>query len=326
MGHATRLTPIIDLYIKEGFNPIVATSEPLTDYFKTAFPTAKIIKFDGPKIRYSKSNNFILKSAIQVPIWILWIFIERIKTKRIAKKYNPILIVSDNRYGARSKKRNSILITHQIFIQLPKKIKFLEPLLNIFIKNLVSKFNQCWIPDYQLNNGLSGYLSHKKELPKNTKFIGPLSRFMVPAEQTHKQTQLKADILVILSGPEPQRTILQDILMDILSQYKDKEIIFILGKPHREEVTTINNITLFPHLPMSEFKDLIINTPIIISRAGYSSIMDFHFLNKKAILIPTPGQSEQEYLAMHLSDKFPTISQNDLTINSLNQLLTNIYK
>lgn len=321
MGHATRLTPIIDLYIKEGFNPIIATSAPLTDYFKTTFPTAKIIKFNGPTVKYPKGNNFILKSAIQVPIWILWIFIERIKTKKIAKKHNPILIISDNRYGARSNKNNSILITHQLFIKLPKKVKFLEPLFDIFIKHLVTKFDQCWVPDYQLKNSLSGDLSHKKGLPNNAKFIGPLSRFMIDNGEQETISKLKADILVVLSGPEPQRTILQNILLDILKQYKKKKIIFVLGKPHEYKVKSINNSTLFPHLSTNKLKQLIINTPIIISRAGYSSIMDFHYLNKRTILIPTPGQSEQEYLAKHLSKFFTIISQKEINKNNLDSVL-----
>ncbi len=321
MGHATRITPIIKSYIDEGFNPIVATSEYLIPYFKDVFPNIETTIFKGPKIKYQKGENFTLKAITQIHNWIRWIFLEKRECKKLIEKYDPLLIVSDNRYGARNKNCFSVIITHQPFVILPKKIKFLEPLTHKFLNFLITKFNQCWIPDFSVGNGLSGSLSRKKKLPVNAKFIGTLSRFMIlPNLQQSNKSSEKTDILVILSGPEPQKTILKNKLLSVFENFKKEKIIFIVGEPEQlpnKIIDKKNNIEFYFHLSLEKFHEIISNSQIIISRAGYSSVMDYHFFNKKAILIPTPGQTEQEYLSNHFSGNHLSLLQNEITFTNV---------
>lgn len=321
MGHATRITPIIKSYIDEGFNPIVATSETLIPYFEDIFPNIETTIFEGPKIKYQKGKSFTLKAITQIPNWVRWIFLEKKRCKQLVGKYNPILIISDNRYGARNKSCYSTIITHQPFVILPKKIRFLEPLTHAFINFLITKFDQCWIPDFPKERSLTGKLTQKKALPKNAKHIGILSRFMIlPTKYKNKKSTLNSDILVILSGPEPQKSILKTKLIDALKYYTEKKIIFVLGEPDsipNKIIEQKHNIVFYNHLSLELFYEAINNTKNIISRAGYSSIMDYHFLDKNAILIPTPGQTEQEYLGHHLSTTFPIIIQDEVNFNNL---------
>ena len=160
----------------------------------------------------------------------------------------------------------------------------------------IDNFHYCWIPDYS-DNSLSGKLT-QNPLPKNTSFIGPVSRFN---QQAEKNKENKFKYLGIISGPEPQRSMLENILFSELS--KENFPCAIIGGNMNKSVHTKDNISYFPHLSTDAFFKLISESESIICRPGYSSIMDLHILNKKAVFIPTPGQTEQEYLAKYHSQK-----------------------
>ena len=147
-----------------------------------------------------------------------------------------------------------------------------------------------------IDHGLAGKLSHPKNLPNNTTYIGPISRF-----KNYKE-ELKYEILALISGPEPQRNILEDILKKQFLEY-NKPAIIILGKPELNFKEKINNVEIISHLESSKLNQVILQSKIIICRSGYSSIMDLAKLNKKAIFIPTKGQTEQEYLAKYFQEK-----------------------
>ncbi len=228
-------------------------------------------------------------------------------------------MISDNRYGLSSDKIPSIFITHQIRIKVPSYLRFLEP--NLYKKNLsyISKFKECWIPDFESEPNLSGDLSHKNTLPANCYFVGPLSRF-APREKFDpgilKKIEFKYDILAMLSGPEPQRTILEKSIIKDLKE-SDLKSAVICGKPELNEVKQISdNITLFSHIETPRLKQIIRESKIVISRPGYSTVMDLVALGKKAIFIPTPGQTEQEYLASYYFSKgyFYKMSQKNFNL------------
>jgi UDP:flavonoid glycosyltransferase YjiC (YdhE family) len=161
---------------------------------------------------------------------------------------------------------------------------------------MISRFDECWIPDYEESPGLSGDLSHKYPLPKNAKFIGPLSRFILPEPFSEKDTA-NSKIMVIISGPEPQRGIFEDLLTRQLLELNHPGTI-LSGKPESENHSTfIGKLTILSHLPTDEMNSLLKSSSLVICRSGYSSIMDLHALGLKALFIPTPGQTEQIYLA-----------------------------
>ena len=221
---------------------------------------------------------------------------------------NVVIIISDNRYGVRNSKIINIIITHQLMLKLPKFITFLEKPINFLIKYLVSKFDLCLIPDNPLPNSLAGDLVHKYPLPKNAKLIGPLSRFTDFLQSPPKEKEISplvhlqsaeenVDVLAIISGPEPQRTILLNKLIEKLSSENLNCLIVTGTFNESEKYDSYKNIKFVPHIESSKMAEYIKKTPIIISRAGYSTIMDLWYLKRNAILIPTPGQTEQEYLS-----------------------------
>jgi uncharacterized protein (TIGR00661 family) len=266
---------------------------------KKEFPQLLHLQLKSFNITYPKNKAFVLKMFLQLPKILFGIRKEHKQVQKIIKQHNIDLIISDNRYGVYSKEVPSIFISHQIFIQLPKQINFLENIVYKMQQKKISKFSKCLIPDYENEINLSGKLSHKQKLSAKYNFIGILSQFQFKKQDVKEYVH---DILIILSGPEPQRTILET---KIIKQLKgtNKRILLVSGQPEKSFSKNNSNIKIVNHLSREEMQFAIQNSEIIISRAGYTTIMDLVKLQKKAILIPTPSQTEQEYLASYLKGK-----------------------
>ncbi len=312
LGHATRIVPIINLSLKLGFNVIIAADGYPLEFLKKEFPNLEYVILKSSPISYGKSKNQVFKILSQTPKFISSIFKEHKQLKKIINENEIDIVISDNRYGLWNKDVYSIFITHQLMIKMPKGFKYLEPVSNRLLKSIIKKYNSCWIPDIKADGGLSGELSHKYRIPQNTKFIGSLSRFSTPEKDIDK----KYDILAIVSGPEPQRSIFEDILFKQLKATSLKCVI-LSGKPAKDKQSdTSGNVTTISHLETDELEELILSSNHIICRSGYSSVMDMVKLKKDAIMIPTPGQTEQEYLAEYLFAKkiFYTTTQENFEI------------
>ncbi|MCF6242825.1 MAG: hypothetical protein L3J74_15965 [Bacteroidales bacterium] len=299
LGHATRDIPIIKHYLKNNYKVIIAADKAPLSLLKQEFPELEFIKLPAPEINYATKQKMIFKMLISIPK-ILWgIYNEHHLLKKIIKKHAVDIIISDNRYGLWNKNTYNIFITHQLEIQTPLKLSFVKNSLNKINHLFIKKFNKCWVPDYEFEPTVAGKLSHTEKKPENVEYIGLLSRFQ---DLKIKTINHDYQILVILSGPEPQRSILQKILQEQISQ-SGKKALFVLGKPNKSIKYTKGSINFINHLPANKLAAYIISTPYIISRSGYSSIMDYLYLKKTVILIPTPGQTEQEYLSAYFKKK-----------------------
>jgi UDP:flavonoid glycosyltransferase YjiC (YdhE family) len=202
-------------------------------------------------------------------------------------------------------------------IKTPSYLKFIEPLLYSINKSYISNYSECWIPDFAEDISLSGDLSHKYKLPRQSWFIGPLSRFYDSQVLFESEDKSHYDFLVMLSGPEPQRTILEEALISQLKTMDYKGVV-LGGKPDQnEELELSDQIKFYSHLDTTSLKKLIQNSEVVISRPGYSTIMDLSAFGSKAIFIPTPGQTEQEYLAHNFFKKNLCVKmdQNKMDIN-----------
>ena len=298
LGHASRIIPIINALIKNNFEIIIAADNYPLQLLKSEFPDLLTLKFPSYQISYSKGKSLVFKMLFYIPKIIFGIYKEHKRLNTIINEYKIDIVISDNRFGLWNKKITSIFITHQVMIKMPKYFKFFEYPVHLINKWFILKYNICWIPDFETMPNLSGDLSHKYELP-NASFIGLLSRFSRTGNYNIEKTY---DIVVILSGPEPQRTIFEKIVYN-QAKLIDYKTLIIKGIPGKKIKTEqYENITLVSHLLSEEINNLILSTEIIICRSGYSSIMDLISLNKKAILVPTPGQTEQEYLAQYHSN------------------------
>lgn len=320
LGHATRIVPIIQELLLFDYEVVIGISKTNFKIINEFFQKQKKIFFPQYNIKYSKGNSQIFKMIFSIPKIISKIFIEYFFLKKINKTEKFDYIISDNRFGLRNSKCYNIFITHQVFIKNPKSIKFLEKTLNKFNHLIINKFDELWIPDFEGLYNLSGELSHSKIIHKNQHFIGILSRFEYCKTSNYKHIR---DILVILSGPEPQRTILMNLIIKELKNNTFTALI-VAAKPNFDYHKNINeNIKIISHLDSSEMTKAILSSKYIISRSGYSTLMDLFALKKTAIIIPTPGQTEQEYLADYLSNKkmFVKAVQNNFNLKeSINQL------
>ena len=297
LGHGTRDIPIIHWLLARDFHVIIGASGRTLELLKGEFKDLTFIEFPDYNIRYSKFLPAGLSILLQLPKIIIGIIKEQFSLKRIIKEYNIAGIISDNRYGLYSKELPSILITHQVLIKPPLLFSFLEIWIWVISAFWAQKFTHTWIPDFSEKNNLSGDLSHKYPLPENGVFIGPLAAVNSFGELN------RCDILILLSGPEPARTQLEKIVLGQLNLVPDLKIVVLLGKPENTslQIGSSDNHRIFNHLSRKEISSYMNGAELIISRPGYTTVMEVAKLKKKAIWIPTPGQTEQEYLAKHFS-------------------------
>ena len=310
MGHATRCVPLINQFLKEGHEVIIGADKNPLAFLQQEFPELKTIVIPGYEVTYDEQGSFF-KLFTESLRFNNYIKVEYGLIDSIIEEHNIDLLISDNRYGLWSKKVKSILITHQIFPKVPAG----SLIAHKKIEQLISNFDECWIPDVEGTPNLSGDLSHLKSISHNHKFIGPLSRF----EKTTTEFDVDYDVCAILSGPEPQRTIFEKILIEQLEN-SNLNAVIVRGLPLENEEIKIKNEELksFNHLPTKELYQYIQKSKVVVCRAGYSSIMDLAVLGKKALLVATPGQTEQEYLAEYHFEKnsFYTQKQSEFNLQT----------
>jgi len=294
LGHATRCIPIIEALENNGFEPVIASDGIALALLKKEFPNVIALELPSYKIEYAQNGeNFKWKLFKQIPNMYRAV---RSEQKTIAKwitDYRIDGIISDNRLGVHYKKAPSVFITHQLNVLTGNTSWFTTKIHHLFIK----KFDVCWVPDVSGKPNLSGKLGHLAKTNLNIRYIGPLSRL-------HKKPMDEIyDLMVILSGPEPQRTLLENKLHEELKNYEGK-IIFIRGVVEEEQkITSRFNITSYNFMNSSELETAFNQSKAVLCRSGYTTIMDLAQLGKKAFFIPTPGQYEQEYLAKKLKKK-----------------------
>ncbi|SMO86958.1 UDP:flavonoid glycosyltransferase YjiC, YdhE family [Saccharicrinis carchari] len=317
LGHASRMIPVVNDLLKQGNKVILGGDGDALRLMSNEFPDLQTVSIPDVEVRLG--HKTICWSLLGlVPKMIYSSFREHCILKRLIKCTAIDVVIADNRYGLWNKKIKSIFVTHQLMLKLPKALKILEYPVHLLIKMAVARFDTCWVPDYaDRQNSLSGDLSHKYALPRNTTFIGPLSRF---AQAKQVSTDRSFKVVAVLSGPEPLRSELEEELRAVLS-HSHASALIVQGKPsERKQYTTVGNITSVPHLDTLELRAILKKAHTVICRSGYSSIMDLEYFKSKAILIPTPGQTEQEYLALHLTHKHLTINQTDVKVQLINYL------
>lgn len=298
LGHATRCIPIIKTLQMNNFEVLVGASGDIVQLLMKEFPEITIVTLPGYGIRYSKHGRFFMfLMFLQLPKILFSAWKENRKLKKIVIDYQIDAIISDNRLGCFHKKLPSIYITHQL--QLLTGNKLLDRLATRANYFFINQFTECWVPDTEGGINLAGLLSHPIQLPKTpVKYIGLLSRF------TFQDSRLVFPLTILISGPEPQRTIFEHLIVE-QSENIDLPLFIIRGLPNNDTVlkTTNKKLQYRNHLDAEELSAVLQQSEMIIARSGYSTIMDLMALHKKAILIPTPGQTEQEYLAKKMSNE-----------------------
>lgn len=313
LGHATRCIPIIDALQNNGYNPIIASDGVALQMLQKEFPHLKSLELPSYQIEYAKNGAFFKwKMLLNAPKMLEAIYDEKKIIKKWVKELKLDGIISDNRLGVRSKKIPSVFITHQLNV-LTGNTTWISSKMH---QQIIKKFSQCWVPDVETKPNLTGKLGHLENPDKNIQYIGPLSRLQ------KRNVEKKFDLMVILSGPEPQRGMLEEKLKKEMPFY-DRKVIFIKGKIENEQKTEeIGNVKYYNFMTTDELETAFNESEMVLCRSGYTTIMDLAQLGKKAFFIPTPGQYEQEYLARKLQKEglVPFSKQNDFKIEKLSQI------
>ncbi|MEC3906631.1 glycosyltransferase [Tamlana sp. 2201CG12-4] len=313
LGHSTRCIPIIKALINNDFTPIIASDGAALALLRKEFPNLSSIQLPSYNITYAKNGKlFKLKLLKDSPKLINAIKKEKKAISKILDQNDIAGIISDNRLGVHNKKIPSVFITHQLNV-LSGSTSWLSTKMH---QKFIKKFDVCWVPDIEGEPNLSGKLGHTSSFDIPIKYIGPLSRF------TFKHCEIKNNLMVLISGPEPQRTLLEDKLMLELKNYPGK-IVFVKGLMENKQTVEIKGHMSIYNFMTSELLEKTINeSALIISRSGYTTIMDLAKLNKKAFFIPTPGQFEQEYLAKRLTEMslVPSCTQDNFTLKKLHDV------
>jgi uncharacterized protein (TIGR00661 family) len=298
LGHATRCIPIIKELIQGNCTVLIAAFGKIKTLLEAEFPSIRFLDLPGYNIEYAASGwGLAAKIVVQIPKLLSAIKEEHNWLKKIVEEEGVDAIISDNRYGLYHPKIRSVFITHQLLIKAP--VKLAEDILQDINYRHINRFDECWVPDAAEENNLAGALSHPPSMPEITvHYLGAVSRF------GNSEKGIERDyLLILLSGPEPQRSLLEKNLLEDLKEYK-KQVVFVRGLPGEEKVLQLaDNIAAFNHLPAAELEEKIKSASFVIARCGYSTVMDLAALKKRSILIPTPGQTEQEYLARHLMEE-----------------------
>lgn len=313
LGHATRCIPIIRELLAQSCDVWLAGEGPQEKLLKDEFSDLPFLELPGYRIRYAKTKwGLIWKMIQQGPKMRRAIQYEHRWLKKTIKKYGFDAVISDNRYGLYHKTTPCIFITHQLHIKSSAG-KWTEKIFQKRNYGYINKFTECWVPDTEKENSLAGELSHptiKPNIPVH--YIGLLSRF-----EKKDLTERKNHLLIILSGPEPQRSILEEKVIKDISHYNGTATI-VRGLPGSASlIPSTNMIRFYNHLPAAQLNNEMQEAEYVIGRSGYSTVMDVVALQKKSILIPTPGQTEQEYLGNYLMEKGIAVwlTQKDFSLN-----------
>lgn len=297
LGHATRCIPVIRELQSQGCEVVLAGSGDSLKVLTKEFPSLCYFSLPGYEPKYPLMGSMVLAMARQLPHFLKVIAAEHRATEKIAREERINLIISDNRYGCWSKSTPSVFITHQSNILMPQRFGILQGIVRRLSRRMIDRFDVCWIPDFPEEHSLAGDLISfgKISLRAKVRYIGWLSRFQKRDDVGSGQYQL----LAVFSGPEPQRTLLEQRIVPQLraSGLKFKVVRGLplaLGTEDDQMVNFVGSEAL---------QHLIESSGLILSRSGYSSVMDLNALGSNAIFVPTPGQTEQEYLARRLMDK-----------------------
>lgn len=304
LGHATRCVAIIKALENHGFEPVLASDGAALVLLQKEFPHLLALELPSYHIEYPKNGWFFRVKMLQnLPKIIKAVWLEKKLVRQWIADFGIKGIISDNRFGVYNSQIPSVYVTHQLWVFSGITSCLSSFLHQIFIK----KFKQIWVPDFEKAPCLSGKMGHLKKTSLSIRYLGILSRF------EKEILPIKTDVLVLISGPEPQRSLFENKMMSSFLNSK-VDVVLVRGIIEETQTKTVrNNLTIYNFMTSDELQTTINSSNMVICRSGYSSIMDLIQLEKKAFLIPTPGQYEQEFLAkkMQRDGVFPYISQSN---------------
>lgn len=321
LGHATRSIPLIRA-LSQHNRVILATSGRALELLRNEFPDHEWIDFPDYGSQYSKFGFLVIPYlGLQIPVILFRLVKERRRTRQIVREYGIELIISDSRFGVYAPDILSYFITHQLRFPLPKLLRWMTPVSEWYNRYFFNRYNKVFVVDSREEPSLSGELSHRGKIAHHHSlvYIGALSSI------TQNYAEEDIDLLVSISGPETARTTFEKIILKQIRNISGKKVV-VLGKPGEHvPFEGSEDLQIFPHLPRDEMSRMMNRARVIVCRSGYSTVMELVALKKKALMIPTPGQTEQEYLAKYYLENgyFQIAFQKDLDLKKEIEVLRN---
>lgn len=338
-GHAGRMIPLALELRKRGHEIIFCADRDVIPMLSRELPGISITETGSLHIRYFRKIPMWISVLLHLPHILAVTLREHRELKRLVAEHKPDIIISDNRFGFWHKHIFSVYVTHMIRIPFPSPFRFLESIGVWLHRKVIERFDLCLIPDFPGDLNLSGRLSHGVRLPRNAVWCGPLSRFnsaagtvtltpafdappKVSAASTPFTTAPDPYCCLVLSGPEPQRSILKEM---VTATNTGMHLVILEGKGEHNTIVRSEKFTVVSNPDTALMKAIISGSTAVISRSGYTTLMELASLNKGAVIIPTPGQPEQEYLGEYFDKKwgFVTLKQDEIArIKDFASLLT----
>jgi hypothetical protein len=313
LGHAMRDIPVIKTLLDHDHDVTVAACGNALAVLQREFPSCRFIEFEDYPSPYSSGRFFLPKLSMYLPVLLHAIARERKGISQILSRDHYDLIISDNRLGVYSSHIPSLFITHQLHFHLPPAlwpVELFTPVLNQYHHG---KFDRIIVPDNPPGPlSLAGKLSRPdSDISRSRAFFSGILT-SIPKKAVSEDL----DYLVLISGPEPQRTRLEEILLPMARELDGNSVI-LLGSPQKKyEVTGSGNCSIRTYITNEEKADLMNRATFVICRSGYTTMMELAELKKRAgLFIPTPGQTEQEYLSWYYEKKGWFFSQDQYHLN-----------
>lgn len=302
MGHATRMMPVIDYLQNNNYEVSIAAGANTILVIKNEYPSLSYFLLPKISPRYTRYRKMLVPTLLlQLPGLFAKVVKEHFVVWRIVRKYKIDAVISDNRLGLWGLPVKSAYVTHQLNFKLTGFFRALSPFMTLLHRFVMNQYDQVFIPDVAGAENLAGQLSDVSLLKNNFAHIGILSRLSNGGVQSVGDSH----VLILLSGQEPQRTMLEQILIRQAGGIS-RNFVLVKGKlgiPGEAAINVPRNVKVVSFAKPEKVAELIRNSSFVICRSGYSSVMDLVVMQKRAILVPTPGQSEQEYLAQYWMDK-----------------------
>lgn len=296
LGHATRCIPVARELQRQGCDIALAGSGDSLELLRKEFPGTQAFELPGYHPRYHSRGSMVIAMTLQLPRFMQVISAEHEAVEKLISEEKIDRLISDNRYGCWSARIPTAFITHQRNILMPRGFGWLQPFVRAISDRMIGRFNVCWVPDSPGADALAGKLASfdRSELKITTEYVGWLSRL-----RPHPSVR-KIDVLAILSGPEPQRTLFEN---KIVPQMMESGLKFRIVRGLPTAVSPHEDPRIVDFLATPALQEEIASAAVVIARSGYSTVMDMQALGKKVVFVPTPGQTEQEYLARTLTEK-----------------------
>jgi predicted glycosyltransferase len=317
LGHSTRCIPIIKALLDRGANVVIASDGVALGLLKKEFPELTAYELSSYSISYAKNGRLFKLKMVLNSYKILWaMYKERQEIKRIVRAENITGLISDNRLGVYCKGITNVFITHQLRV-LSGSTTAISSKMH---QQVFKKYDAVWVPDFESSSNLTGKLGHLDIKPNNLVYLGPLSRFK------KKKEPIAYDLLALLSGPEPQRSMLEEKLLSEFKSFKGQAV---MVRGVIEEEQKIENLQLehgslkvVNYMQSEELMSTVRQSAMVLCRSGYTTVMDLAKLGKKAFFIPTPGQYEQLHIAERLDAQkiVPSCNQDEFTLEQLERV------